>query len=110
MYKYAYEEKYGEKVIYCTRHHMSGIDSCILCEEEEEANKEMVVCITCRYESKEEEDFVEVPIKGTGNVTFNKVCQTCYDNYTKEATAVRDAQNTQQTERLTYAINTDYLE
>ena len=35
MDKYEYEERYGEKVIYCNRHHMSGIDGCIACDEEE---------------------------------------------------------------------------
>ena len=39
MDKQEYEERYGEKVIYCRTHNMSGIDSCVACDEEEEEEK-----------------------------------------------------------------------
>tara|TARA_R110002020_G_scaffold115318_2_gene265176 strand:+ start:1378 stop:1539 length:162 start_codon:yes stop_codon:yes gene_type:complete len=35
-----YEETYGERVIYCRVHHITGIDGCIACEQEEQGNAE----------------------------------------------------------------------
>ena len=102
MDKEAYEERYGEKVIYCRVHQLSGIDSCIACEEEERGEEEMVtVCATCDYKSSEDE-FISV---GNPNV----MCPSCYDSYLKEADRMK-AQEERQTERLVYAINTDYLD
>ena len=106
MDKYEYEERYGEKVIYCTRHHMSGIDSCVACEEERE-DKEMVsICVTCHYESSEDE-FITVEIKETGK--SNPICQSCYDGYMKQVDIVKE-RNSLIARALAYQINTDYLE
>ena len=86
MDKYEYEERYGEKVIYCTRHYRSDIDSCAACDEEEREDEEPVsICVTCRYESAEDE-FITVEIKRTGESSL--VCQSCYDEYRKEADMV----------------------
>jgi len=35
MDKYDYEERYGEKVIYCRVHNLSGIDGCVACDDED---------------------------------------------------------------------------
>lgn len=35
MSKDEYEERYGERPIYCKVHHCSGIDFCSVCEQEE---------------------------------------------------------------------------
>ena len=35
MDKYEYEERYGERPIYCKVHHCSDIDYCSICEQEE---------------------------------------------------------------------------
>ena len=98
MDKYEYEERYGEKVIYCNRHNMSGIDGCVACDEEERENREMITCVTCHYKSKEQEDFVQVTITETGK--DNPVCQGCYDNYMIEVEAVRYEKNERQTAML----------
>lgn len=36
MDKREYEERYGEKVIWCRRHRMSGVGGCEACDDEEE--------------------------------------------------------------------------
>jgi len=105
-----YEERYGERVIYCTRHKMSGIDGCIACDEERE-NIEMITCVTCNYKSNEKEDFVIVTLKET--VLDTSVCQGCYDNYTMEAEAVKYKQKeaiVAQATAFANSINTDYFE
>ena len=33
--KEEYEDVYNEKIVYCKIHHISGIDGCIACEQEE---------------------------------------------------------------------------
>jgi len=109
MDKYDYEERYGEKVIYCNRHRMSGIDGCIACDEEEQQESRMVtICITCRYESEETEDFVMIPIAETGKVS--PVCQGCYDNYMVEVDARRAEIELEKAERVASIVNTDYLD
>ena len=107
MDKYEYEEQYGEKVIYCTRHKISSIDSCIACDEEEGEEVEMVTkCVTCGYTSSEDE-FITVEIKETGGA--NPICQGCYDGYMKQVEIVKE-ENTLKAERLAYSVNTDYLD
>ena len=108
MDRQEYEERYGEKVIYCTRHGMSGIDGCIACDQEErEEEIEMVTkCITCGYQSSEDE-FQLVKIQEVG--TSNPVCQSCYDGYMKQAEIVRE-QNSLKATALADRLNTDYLD
>jgi len=104
-----YEERYGERVIYCTRHKMSGVDGCIVCEDEERdmEDTEMVTkCVTCGYPSSEDE-FITVEIKETGG--SNPICQGCYDGYMKQVEVVKE-ENSLKAERLAYSINTDYLD
>ena len=85
---------------------MSGIDSCVACEEERE-DKEMVsICVTCHYESSEDE-FITVEIKETGK--SNPICQSCYDGYMKQVDIVKE-RNSLIARALAYQINTDYLE
>jgi hypothetical protein len=93
-----YEERYGEHVIHCNVHGGTHIDSCPVCEEEDMAEKPTIICVTCRYESKDEEDFIE----GT------PLCHSCHDNYMIEVDTVKYKQSAQ-AERLAQAINTDYL-
>jgi len=108
MDKYEYEERYGEKVIYCTRHHMSGIDGCIACDQEENSEDvEMVTtCVTCHYESSEDE-FITVDKKGTGE--SYPICQSCYDGYMKQVDTARE-QNSLKATALADRLNTDYLD
>jgi|TARA_R110000824_G_scaffold120758_2_gene276407 hypothetical protein len=40
MTKEEYEDTYGEQVIYCRVHHITGIDGCIACEQEEQESAE----------------------------------------------------------------------
>lgn len=35
-----YEDTYGERVVYCRVHHITGIDGCIACEQEEQEDGE----------------------------------------------------------------------
>jgi len=104
MDKYDYEERYGEKVIYCKRHHLSGIDGCIACDQEE--NEMVTKCITCGYTSSEDE-FITVEIKETGG--SNPICQGCYDGYMKQADRVRE-ENSLKATALADRLNTDYLD
>ena len=108
MDKYEYEQTFGERVIYCPIHNIHGIDGCVACDDEErEVGVEMVTeCVTCGYTSSEDE-FIIVAIKETGR--SNSICQGCYDGYMKQVELVKEA-NTLKAERLTYAINTDYLD
>ena len=107
MDKYEYAERYGEQVVYCTRHKISGIDGCVACDEEEPEEKEMVQeCVTCGYTSSEDE-FITVEIKETGG--SNPICPGCYDGYMKQVEIVKE-ENAVKAERLTYALNTDYLD
>jgi len=113
MDKYEYEQTFGERVIYCPIHKISGIDGCIACDEEEREygyNKvgvEMVQeCVTCGYTSSEDE-FITVEIKETGGA--NPICQGCYDGYMKQVEIVKE-ENTLKAERLAYSVNTDYLD
>jgi len=100
-----YEERYGEHVIHCNVHGGTHIDSCPVCEELDDM--ESTTCTTCNYKSKEKEDFVEVTIQETGEVS--PVCHSCYDNYMTEVDAARYEAQSVQAERLSQAINTDYL-
>ena len=85
---------------------MSGIDSCVACEEERE-DKEMVsICVTCHYESSEDE-FITVEIKETGK--SNPICQSCYDGYMKQVDTARE-QNSLKATALADRLNTDYLD
>ena len=43
MTKEDYEDKYGERVIYCRVHHVTGIDGCIACEQEEQDDADMIL-------------------------------------------------------------------
>jgi len=98
MDKYEYEQTFGERVIYCPIHNISGIDGCVACEEEErEVGVEMETkCVTCGYASSEDE-FITVQV--------GLVCQTCYDGYIQH----RDNQ-TVVSRQFTDLINTDYLD
>ena len=107
MDKYEYAERYGEQVVYCTRHKMSSIDSCTACNEEEGEEVEMVKeCVTCGYTSSEDE-FITVEIKETGG--SNPICPGCYDGYMKQIEAVKEAQSAKAT-ALADRLNTDYLD
>jgi Zn ribbon nucleic-acid-binding protein len=113
MDKYEYEQIYGERVIHCPIHNISGIDGCVACDDEERVNwqevvgVEMVVkCVTCGYTSSEDE-FITVEIKETGGA--NPICQGCYDGYMKQVEIVKE-ENTLKAERLAYSVNTDYLD
>lgn len=108
MDKQDYEERYGEKVIYCTRHGISGIDGCIACDQEENAEVvEMVTtCVTCHYKSSEDE-FQVIHSNDTGKDSL--ICQTCYDGYMKQVEIVRE-QNSMKATALADRLNTDYLD
>jgi hypothetical protein len=104
-----YEERYGEHVIRCNVHGGTHIDSCPICEEEDMADRETFTCVTCHYKSQEVEDFITVPILVEVPNEFGDsylLCHTCYDNYIQES-LVMTAMN--KAERLSQAINTDYL-
>lgn len=99
-----YEERYGEHVIRCNVHGGTHIDSCPICEEEEMSDKETFTCATCHYGSQEIQDFIEVHILVEVPEEFGDtylLCHSCYDNYTLIAS--------DKAERLSQAINTDYL-
>jgi hypothetical protein len=108
MDKYEYEQTYGERVIHCPIHNISGIDGCVACDDEErEVGVEMVKeCVTCGYTSSEDE-FITVSIKETGG--SNPICPGCYDGYMKQVEVVREAQSAKAT-ALANRLNTDYLE
>jgi len=67
----------------------------------------MITCVTCTYKSKEKEDFVYITIRETGKES--PVCQGCYDNYMMEVEAAKHILQSTQVDRLSNAINTDYL-
>ena len=104
MDKYEYEQTFGERVIYCPIHNISGIDGCVACEEEErEVGVEMETkCVTCGYASSEDE-FISIPTVCA--TQSGLVCQTCYDGYAQH----RDNQ-TVVSRQFTDLINTDYLD
>ena len=103
-----YEERYGEHIIRCNVHGGTHIDSCPICEEND-MDIETFTCITCNYDSQELQDFIEVhtlvEVPDEVGDTY-LLCHTCYDNYTQEK-LVTTAMN--KAERLSQAINTDYL-
>ena len=118
MDKYEYEERYGEKVIYCNRHNMSGIDGCVACDEEEREDREMVTCVTCHYKSTKKEDFVHMTNKDSAKYggKNNPVCHSCYDDYMLEIGINTHFKNNNvdvqaiQIREFTDSLNTDYFE
>ena len=114
MDKYEYEERYGEKVIYCNRHNMSGIDGCVACDEEEREDREMVTCVTCHYKSTKKEDFVHMTNKDSAKYggKNNPVCHSCYDDTLGYSDAVKQfmEEEYRKARALADAINTDYFE
>lgn len=53
MDKREYEERYGEKVIWCCRHSMSGIEGCVACDDEESDAVNSVVPFSSAFRDEE---------------------------------------------------------
>ena len=77
MDKQEYEERYGEKVIYCKIHNMSGIDGCVVCDDED---KDLYILNTPKEEWVSEccgsKSILELDISEFGVTGF---CGHCHD-------------------------------
>ena len=89
--KEEYEERYGEHVGYCTRHHIRVLDTCQACEDDVPEQ-----CAQC-HSFNDQEDYTWTEIDGE----LQLLCWDCTDRIHK-AELAKDA-------RAASILNVDYI-
>ena len=91
--KEEYEERYGEHVGYCSVHHITVLDTCQYCEDDN-----AVECTQCHFVDMDEKDFTWTSVDGE----LQLLCWACTDRI-HTAESAKDA-------RAASIINVDYLD
>jgi len=102
--KQEYEERYGDHVGYCRVHHITVLDTCQLCEDDEANVSKYEECAQC-HSVDTKEDYTWTEIDGE----LRLLCWDCTDTIRKAGMLKNTLAELVKDARAASILNVDYI-